>query len=253
MIHLHAMRVFFHDFLTENDAPAGNVSGAPSRRSYDLCLECQDPAVLPKEPSEPSDAVLLEQCLSKNPSHIFGRPHLLVGLAGEPVMTEASIARVQAVVAEKGTDAWWQLPLEELLPPELRDQAPRLKKGEDTMVSFSVSTSLHVLLTDVALPLEELQDQGVSSQNGDDAIVQGTKIFRTSFTGARGPAGPRAAAPGRPIQNGRGLHGEDSPQCTCENEPSQKTFCGFKSVSIKQMDVCLCWVLLLRQQQQQQQ
>jgi isoleucyl-tRNA synthetase len=49
-------------------------------------------------------------------------------------MTEATIAHVQSVVSEKGTDAWWQLPLEDLLPAELRDQAPRLKKGEDTMV-----------------------------------------------------------------------------------------------------------------------
>ncbi len=56
-------------------------------------------------------------------------------------MTEASIAHVQKVVAEKGTDAWWQLPLEGLLPAELRDQAARLKKGEDTMVSINLSFS----------------------------------------------------------------------------------------------------------------
>ncbi len=56
-------------------------------------------------------------------------------------MTEASIAHVQKVVAEKGTDAWWQLPLEDLLPAELRDQAARLKKGEDTMVSINLSFS----------------------------------------------------------------------------------------------------------------
>lgn len=54
-------------------------------------------------------------------------------------MTEASIAHVQKVVAEKGTDAWWQLPLEDLLPAELRDRAARLTKGEDTMVSINLS------------------------------------------------------------------------------------------------------------------
>lgn len=56
------------------------------------------------------------------------------GVAGEPLMSEATIEHVQKVVGEKGSDAWWQLPLEDLLPPELRDQAPRLVKGEDTMV-----------------------------------------------------------------------------------------------------------------------
>ena len=52
-------------------------------------------------------------------------------------MTEETIAHVQGVVAEKGTDAWWQLPLEALLPEGLRDQAHRLQKGEDTMVGSS--------------------------------------------------------------------------------------------------------------------
>jgi hypothetical protein len=52
-------------------------------------------------------------------------------------MTEETIAHVQGVVAEKGTDAWWQLPLEALLPEGLRDQAHRLQKGEDTMVRRS--------------------------------------------------------------------------------------------------------------------
>lgn len=49
-------------------------------------------------------------------------------------MSEATIDHVQRVVAEKGSDAWWQLPVEELLPPDLRGRAPHLQKGEDTMV-----------------------------------------------------------------------------------------------------------------------
>ncbi len=49
-------------------------------------------------------------------------------------MTEQSIEHMRSIVAEKGTDAWYQLPVEDLLPPDMRDQAPRLKKGEDTMV-----------------------------------------------------------------------------------------------------------------------
>jgi len=62
--------------------------------------------------------------------------------SGEPLMSEATIEHVQKVVGEKGSDAWWQLPLEDLLPPELRDQAPRLVKGEDTMdVWFDSGTS----------------------------------------------------------------------------------------------------------------
>lgn len=39
---------------------------------------------------------------------------------GEPLMTEESIQHIQSIVAQHGTDAWWQMSLEELLPPSLR-------------------------------------------------------------------------------------------------------------------------------------
>jgi isoleucyl-tRNA synthetase len=51
-------------------------------------------------------------------------------------MTEATIAHAQKVIAEKGSDGWWQLPIEDLLPEELRSQAAELTKGEDTMVHW---------------------------------------------------------------------------------------------------------------------
>lgn len=95
-------------------------------------------------------------------------------------MTEATIAHVQSVIAQKGTDAWWQLPLEDLLPADLRDQAPRLKKGEDTMVRAprspccmqSVDLRFMVsrrLLLDVLL-LVDLWYQAPQLKKGEDTI-----------------------------------------------------------------------------------
>ena len=53
---------------------------------------------------------------------------------GEPLLTEETVAHAQAVVRDRGgTDAWFSLPLEELLPPSLRHLAPTLRRGEDTM------------------------------------------------------------------------------------------------------------------------
>ena len=43
-------------------------------------------------------------------------------------------ANVPQVVAEKGSDAWWQMELKDLLPPSLQGEADTFKKGEDTMV-----------------------------------------------------------------------------------------------------------------------
>lgn len=68
------------------------------------------------------------------PRHVCLRVIDLSWVAGEAVMTEATIAHAQKVVAAKGSDAWWQLPVEDLLPEELRGQAADLVKGEDTMV-----------------------------------------------------------------------------------------------------------------------
>lgn len=53
--------------------------------------------------------------------------------SGDPLMTEKSIAHVTEIVERLGADAWWELSIEELLPEGLKDQAPRLRKGEDTM------------------------------------------------------------------------------------------------------------------------
>ena len=66
---------------------------------------------------------------------------------GEPLMTEVTIRHVAEIVRERGTDAWWEMSVEELLPPGLRHQAPNLKKGQDTMdVWFDSGTSWAAVL-----------------------------------------------------------------------------------------------------------
>lgn len=57
-------------------------------------------------------------------------------------MTEETIEHLAGVVEAKGTDAFWQLPVEDLLPPRLRGEAPRLRKQLETMdVWFDSGTS----------------------------------------------------------------------------------------------------------------
>ena len=48
--------------------------------------------------------------------------------SGEALMTRETIEHVAGVVAAKGTDAWWQLPVEDLLPDSLRGEAASLEK-----------------------------------------------------------------------------------------------------------------------------
>ena len=48
-------------------------------------------------------------------------------------MTEETIEHITGVIAAKGSDAWYQMPVEELLPERMKDQADKLDKGQDTM------------------------------------------------------------------------------------------------------------------------
>ena len=52
---------------------------------------------------------------------------------GEPLMTQETIDHITSVIAEKGSDAWYQSPVEALLPDSLKGQADLLDKGQDTM------------------------------------------------------------------------------------------------------------------------
>lgn len=61
------------------------------------------------------------------PSHL---PH---AAPGEPLLTPSSLAHITQLVATHGTDIWWVLPVEELLPPDLVHLAPTLRRGDDTM------------------------------------------------------------------------------------------------------------------------
>ncbi len=51
----------------------------------------------------------------------------------EPLLTEETINYVQGIIAEKGSDAWWKLSAEDLLPESYRNNGRKYRKGTDTM------------------------------------------------------------------------------------------------------------------------
>ncbi len=66
----------------------------------------------------------------------------VIVIAGKELMTEETIEHMASVVEAKGTDAFWQAPIEELLPESLRGEAPKLEKRLETMdVWFDSGTS----------------------------------------------------------------------------------------------------------------
>jgi isoleucyl-tRNA synthetase len=51
----------------------------------------------------------------------------------EVLLNADTIAHVKAIIAEQGSDAWWELSVAELLPEPYRQDADRYRKGMDTM------------------------------------------------------------------------------------------------------------------------
>ncbi|WP_414562734.1 MULTISPECIES: isoleucine--tRNA ligase [unclassified Anabaena] len=72
-------------------------------------------------------------CISRQRSWGVPIPVFYDEATGEPLLNEETINHVQAIIAEKGSDAWWELSVEELLPPSYRNDGKSYRKGTDTM------------------------------------------------------------------------------------------------------------------------
>ncbi|MBE9051493.1 isoleucine--tRNA ligase [Nostocales cyanobacterium LEGE 11386] len=72
-------------------------------------------------------------CISRQRSWGVPIPVFYDEATGEPLLNEETINHVQAIIAEKGSDAWWELSVEELLPESYRNDGKSYRKGTDTM------------------------------------------------------------------------------------------------------------------------
>ena len=72
-------------------------------------------------------------CISRQRAWGVPIPAFFDESTNEPLLTEETIDYVKAIVAEKGSDAWWELSVEELLPEQYRNNGRTYRKGTDTM------------------------------------------------------------------------------------------------------------------------
>jgi isoleucyl-tRNA synthetase len=73
----------------------------------------------------------------------------------EVLLTQETIAHIQQIIHDRGSDAWWELTEEELLPPAYQAQAHSYRKGTDTMdVWFDSGSSWSAVLTGELAPYE---------------------------------------------------------------------------------------------------
>ncbi|MGF1513688.1 MAG: isoleucine--tRNA ligase [Elainellaceae cyanobacterium] len=72
-------------------------------------------------------------CISRQRSWGVPIPVFYDQETGEPLMTQDTISHVQQIFAEHGSDAWWEWPVEDLLPEPYRSNGRSYRKGTDTM------------------------------------------------------------------------------------------------------------------------
>lgn len=72
-------------------------------------------------------------CISRQRSWGVPIPAFYDEETGDVLMNEATLKRVRNLVAERGSDVWWELDVAELLPEEYRNNGRTYRKGTDTM------------------------------------------------------------------------------------------------------------------------
>ncbi len=72
-------------------------------------------------------------CISRQRSWGVPIPVFYDEETGEPLLNAETIAHAQKLIAEKGSDIWWELPVAALLPEQYRNNGRTYRKGTDTM------------------------------------------------------------------------------------------------------------------------
>jgi isoleucyl-tRNA synthetase len=72
-------------------------------------------------------------CISRQRSWGVPIPVFYDEETNEPLLNEETINHVQNIFSQKGSDAWWELSAEELLPETYRNNGRKYRKGTDTM------------------------------------------------------------------------------------------------------------------------
>jgi isoleucyl-tRNA synthetase len=72
-------------------------------------------------------------CISRQRSWGVPIPVFYDQETNEHLLNEETINHVQQIIAKHGSDAWWEMSVEELLPAKYRHNGRTYRKGEDTM------------------------------------------------------------------------------------------------------------------------
>jgi len=82
---------------------------------------------------KPMVADRADWCISRQRSWGMPIPVFYEEDTGETLLTQETLAHIQAIIAENGSDAWWEMSVDELLPESYRNNGKTYRKCMDTM------------------------------------------------------------------------------------------------------------------------
>ncbi len=130
-------------------------------------------------------------CISRQRTWGVPIPVFYNEATNEPLITAETISHIKAIVAEHGTDAWWEMSLEQLLPPQYHNDGYTYRQGFDTMdVWFDSGSSWASVLQQRGLPYPaDLYLEGSDQHRGwfqssllTSVAVNGQAPYKTVLT-----------------------------------------------------------------------
>ena len=130
-------------------------------------------------------------CISRQRTWGVPIPVFYNAATNEPLINAETIVHIKAIVAEHGTDAWWEMSIEELLPTKYHNDGNTYRQGFDTMdVWFDSGSSWASVLQQRGLPYPaDLYLEGSDQHRGwfqssllTSVAVNGQAPYKTVLT-----------------------------------------------------------------------
>ena len=130
-------------------------------------------------------------CISRQRTWGVPIPVFYNTATNEPLLTAETISHIKAIVAEHGTDAWWEMSIEQLLPAQYHNDGNTYRQGFDTMdVWFDSGSSWASVLQQRGLPYPaDLYLEGSDQHRGwfqssllTSVAVNGQAPYKTVLT-----------------------------------------------------------------------
>ena len=130
-------------------------------------------------------------CISRQRTWGVPIPVFYNEATNEPLINAETIAHIKAIVAEHGTDAWWEMSMEQLLPAKYYTDGNTYRQGFDTMdVWFDSGSSWASVLQQRGLPYPaDLYLEGSDQHRGwfqssllTSVAVNGQAPYKTVLT-----------------------------------------------------------------------